>query len=106
MDTKDLLGGRLRDLRKKRGLTIERLAEIADVGEKYLGGIERGKENPTIATLDKLAGALSVKLHQLLTFEHEIQGKRLLRRRINQILDRCDEKELQTILRLLNAIKD
>ncbi len=106
MDTKKLLGRRLRDLRKKRGLTIERLAEIADVGEKYVGDIERGKENPTIGILEKLANAMSVKLHQLLTFDHEIQGKRLLRRRIIQVLDQCDEKELQTILRLVSAVKD
>lgn len=57
MNTRELLGRRLRDLRKKRGLTIERLAEIADVGEKYLGDIERGKENPTIGTLEKLVNA-------------------------------------------------
>lgn len=49
---------------------------------------------------------LSVKLHQILNFEHETKGERLLRRCITQILEKCDEKELQTILRLLNAIKD
>lgn len=106
MDAKGLLGKRVRDLRKKKGLTQERLAEMAGVDVKYLGGIERGTENPTIATLDKLAEALSVKIHQMLNFGHELQGERLLRRRIVQILDRCDEKELQTILKLTSAIKD
>lgn len=106
MDTKELLGRRLRELRKKRDLTIERLAEIAAVGEKYLGDIERGKENPTIGTLEKLASALSVKLRQILDFEHELQGERALRRRIHQALEKCDEKELQLILRLVNAIKE
>jgi transcriptional regulator with XRE-family HTH domain len=73
---------------------------------KYLGDIERGKENPTVGILEKVAGALSVKLYQILTFEHELQGEKLLKRRINQILDKCDEKELQMILRLVNAMKD
>ncbi len=106
MNTKELLGRRLRDLRKRRGLTIERLAEMADVDVKYLGSIERGNENPTVATLEKLAGALSVKLHQILNFEHEATGKKLLRRRIMQILDKCDERELQTILKMVSAVKD
>ena len=106
MDTKELLGRRVRELRKKRGLTQERLAEKATVDVKYLGSIERGTENPTIGTLEKLASALSVKVRQILDFEHEVQGKRLLRRRINQVLDKCDEKELQTILRLVSMIKD
>jgi transcriptional regulator with XRE-family HTH domain len=106
MKIKELLGKRVRELRKKRGLTQEQLAEKANVDVKYLGNIERGKENPTIGILEKLAEALSVKLHQILDFEHELQGERLLRRHIAQILDRCDERELQRILRLVIAIKD
>ncbi len=106
MYTKDLLGRRLRNLRKTRGLTLERLAEKASVDEKYLGNIERGKENPSIATLEKLAGALSVKINQILCFEHELRGERSLRRRIMQVLEKCDERELQLILKLINSIKD
>ena len=106
MNTKELLGKRVRELRKKRGLTQEQLAEKANVDVKFLGNIERGTENPTVGTLQKLAGALAVKAHQILSFEHEIQGERLLRRRITQILDKCDEKELHTIFKLVSAIKD
>ena len=106
MGTKELLGTRVRELRKARELTLERLAEKANVDVKYLGNIERGKENPTIGILEKLAGALSVKVYQILTFEHELQGERLLRRRISQVLEKCDQKELQTILKVVNAMKD
>lgn len=106
MDTKQLLGRRIRDLRKSRGLTIEQLAESAHVGEKYLGDIERGKENPTVATLDKLAEALSLKTHHILNFDHELVGEKALRRRLAQILDRCDEAELRVILKIVGAIKE
>ena len=106
METKELLGRRLRELRQKKELTLERLSEIASVDVKYLGSIERGKENPTIATLEKVANALSVKLHQILSFEHELTGERTLRRKIIQILEKCDENELQHILRIVSAIKD
>ena len=106
MHTKELLGKRVRELRTKRGLTQERLAEMADMDVKYLGSIERGTENPTVGTLEKLAQALSVKLHQLLTVEHKIQSEKLLRRRIIQGLEKCDEKELQLILRLVTAITE
>ena len=106
MDTKELLGSRMRYLRKKRGLTQERLAEIANVDVKYMGNIERGRENPTIGVLEKIASALVVKIHQLLDFEHEVRGKRLLRRHITRVLDTCDERELQTILKLVNAMKE
>ncbi len=93
-------------MRKKRGLSQERLAEGAGISTQYVSNIERGKENPTIGTLEKLASALLVKAHQILDFEHELTGKRLLRKRIGQVLNTCDEKELQVILKLVSAMKD
>jgi transcriptional regulator with XRE-family HTH domain len=106
MDTREQLGRRIKDLRKKRGLTQEGLAEAASVDVKYLGNIERGRENPTIGTLEKLAKTLSVKLHQLFDFEHEVPGKKALQKGIGQVLNQCDEKELQIILRLVRSVKD
>lgn len=106
MDIREQLGRRIRDLRRKRGLTQERLAEAASVDVKYLGNIERGKENPTIGTLEKLANTLSVKVHQILDCEHEVTGKQVLQRRITQMLRECNERELQIILRLVRSIKD
>jgi transcriptional regulator with XRE-family HTH domain len=106
MDTSVLLGNRVRDLRKKRNLTQEKLAELAGVDISYLGNIERGTENPTVATLEKLATALSTKAYQILNFEHALQGERVLRRRLVQILDKCDEHELQIILKIAIAIKE
>lgn len=106
METREQLGRRIRDLRKKRGLTQEQLAEAASVDVKYLGNIERGRENPTIGILEKLAKTLSVKLHQILDFEHETQGKTTLKKGIVQVLNQCNEKELRIILRLVRSIKD
>ena len=106
MDTRTLLGHRLRELRKKRGLTQEQLSEKASMDVKYLGNIERGKENPTLATLEKLAEALSVKLHQLLNVENELRDEQVLRQRLTQIVENCNEGELRMILRLVSVIKD
>ena len=106
MEIKELIGKRIRELRKARGLTIERLAEIAHIGEKYLGDIERGKENPTVATLEKLARALGLRVHQILNNEHVLAGEKNLRRRIIQILDTCNEGELQLFLKFVIAVKE
>jgi transcriptional regulator with XRE-family HTH domain len=106
MDIRELLGRRIREIRKQRKLTQEELAERAGTDVKYLGGIERGTENPTIAMLEKLAHALSVKSYQIINTEHEIQGEKALRRRINQILEKCDQTELRIIFRLVLAVRD
>jgi transcriptional regulator with XRE-family HTH domain len=49
-------------LRVKRGLSQERLAFDAQVDRSYLGSLERGMENPTVAVLDRLAAVLAVRL--------------------------------------------
>lgn len=57
MDDRVLLGRRIKELRKARGLSQEALAEKMDGHPKYLGSVERGEQNPTIEFLMKLATA-------------------------------------------------
>ena len=52
--------------RKLKGLTQEKLAELIDVHEKYIGRIETGKQNVTIKTLNKIANVLGIKITRLL----------------------------------------
>ena len=58
----ELLGKRIRELRKKKGLTQEELGARAGISYKYLGSIERGLENPSFRHLTKIARALGVEL--------------------------------------------
>ena len=37
-----------------------------NVNRAYISGIEHGKRNPTLATIEKLAGALGVSADELL----------------------------------------
>jgi len=62
------LGRRARELRKKAGLTQERLAELAGLHQTYVGGIERGERNVSVRTIAKLATALGVPLSTLFDF--------------------------------------
>jgi transcriptional regulator with XRE-family HTH domain len=50
----------LRRLRVDRTLSQEALAADAAVDRTYVGRLERGIENPTVAILERLARALSV----------------------------------------------
>lgn len=51
----------------KRALSQEALAVDAGVDRSYVGRIERGVENPTVETLDRLAKALEVSAAELLS---------------------------------------
>ena len=58
------LGQRIRDCRRKRGLSQEQLAFDAGVDRSYVGGLERREENPTVDILDRLAKTLSVAVSE------------------------------------------
>jgi transcriptional regulator with XRE-family HTH domain len=58
-------GNRLRELRSASGVSQEELAHRAGLHRTYLGGIERGERNPSLANLYKLAEALGVDLATL-----------------------------------------
>jgi transcriptional regulator with XRE-family HTH domain len=59
------LGQAVRELREKRGLKQEELAQAAGIHVVYLSGIERGERNPTWAVVVGLAEALRVKPSRL-----------------------------------------
>jgi DNA-binding XRE family transcriptional regulator len=57
---------RLRQLRLRRGLSQEKLAEMADLHRNYIGTIERGQQNVCPFAIVKLAHALSVRHAKLM----------------------------------------
>lgn len=59
------LGRRIRELRKQKGWSQERLADEAAMHRTYMWGIERGSRNPSIGHLTRIADALEVPLSAL-----------------------------------------
>ena len=63
------LGGRVKELRGRRGLTLEALAERSGVSRAMISKLERGEKNPTLVVAAKLAEGLGVTLSQLVGME-------------------------------------
>jgi len=61
-----VVGRNVKRLRQAKKLTQEALAHAAGIDTRYVGGIERGQENPSVAVLGRLAEALSVHPKALL----------------------------------------
>lgn len=61
MDWGKIVGQNVRRLRVERKLTQEQLAHDAEIDLTYLGGIERGRRNPSVSVLGRLAASLGVQ---------------------------------------------
>ena len=68
------LGNRLRTLRRERGVSQEKLAELAGLHRTYIGGVERGERNISFVNLGALAEALGVSLSTLVRDVDSVGG--------------------------------
>jgi len=64
-----ILGERIREERKRKSLTLEKLEELAGVSAVYLSEVERGNKTPSLATLIKIVNILDVSIDSLLCYE-------------------------------------
>ena len=72
MTDAELFGKRVRELREKRGLSQEKLAQASGLTTGFVSTIEGGKKTPSLTTILKLARGLKVDAAELfagLTFD-------------------------------------
>ena len=65
-DWRAIVGKNVRRLRQQKGLTQEQLAFDAEIDLTYVGGIERGRRNPSLMVMARIAEALTVPLTKLI----------------------------------------
>lgn len=72
MDINNIFAKRLRELRKNKGLTQEKLAEMSDIDYKYLQKLESSNpSSPTLSVLAKLSHGLGITLTEFITLIEE-----------------------------------
>lgn len=70
MEYSEIYVKRIRELCRRRGITINRLAAMSDVKQSTLDNIVRGlTKNPRVKTLHKIALAFNMTLAEFLDFE-------------------------------------
>ncbi|MHB1171446.1 MAG: helix-turn-helix domain-containing protein [Lacisediminihabitans sp.] len=66
------IGGRIRELRLARGLTLVQLAAIAKLSHPFLSQLERGRARPSMVSLEKIARALGSSQLELIAAAEDV----------------------------------
>ena len=99
----DNIGVKVRVLRKERGLTQEKLAEMAEISINYLSKIENNRiKNVGVLITFRLAKALGVTSGYLMGQEdmNELLDEEILGR-----LAECSPEDKKKILKIIDIIK-
>jgi len=75
VDIASFVGPALRALREKEGLSQEELAFRARLDRTYISGIERGRRNPSVRSLQRITDAIGVVLDALLVLARKLAEK-------------------------------
>jgi transcriptional regulator with XRE-family HTH domain len=59
-------GKRLREVRTRKGISQEKLAELAGLHRTYVSSVERGERNISLINIENLANALGVPMAELM----------------------------------------
>lgn len=65
------LGRHIRQIRERKNLSQQNLADICDLPKTTIGRIERAEMNTTIKTLVKIANALEIEPKELLNYQNK-----------------------------------
>lgn len=102
MDTRQKLGRRIKELRKKGGMTQEVLADLVQIDPRHLSRLERGVHYPSIDTLELIAQHLRVPLKEFFIFPED-ETPDMLRTRLVQSLSIMDESELRRVAKVIST---
>ena len=93
-------GSRLRQLRKEKGLTQEKLAVKAGLHYTYIGVVERGEKNISLVNIGKLALALDVEVVDFFSTLNKARGY-ILAEKVADYLKTRKPKEIEKANRLV-----
>ncbi len=90
-----LIGERIKEIRRAKKISQEKLAEMISMNHRTINRIENCHTMPTLETLDKIANALNVNLSDFFQTQ-ALKTRKEITSDILNILDKLSDKELQT----------
>ncbi|CDE93725.1 TPA: XRE family transcriptional regulator [Candidatus Gastranaerophilales bacterium HUM_6] len=103
MDNKKKLGLKIKELRKRKGLTQEQLAELIDMEQNSISVIESGRNFPTLGTLEKIAQILEVNLSDFFNYDY-IDDIETIKASTKDIIRKMDDNQIRQLFKYVKSI--
>ena len=97
------IGKRIRAERRRQDLTQEKLAELAEISESFLGHIERGGRTLSIETLAKLANVLGLTVEYIIAGEYNYQPD-MLPAEVHNALNQMSSSQRKVFLNIMKTL--
>lgn len=75
MSTDNVIGEKIKTLRKQKKMTLQQLARESDISAGYISKMERGTVNPTIKNIQRLCFALGITANELMVDQSKIENR-------------------------------
>lgn len=99
-----LLGQRLRVIRKKRYLTQEQVAELANISPQHFSGIETGSAKVSLPALVRLCNALDTTPNDIL-MDSVTESLPMLQKDVAEVFENCTPDETYLMLSQAKNLK-
>lgn len=91
--------------RKEEGLSLELFAQRCDMNAAYLGHIERGVQNPTLNTLERICKGLDINIEELFRSKNSTTDiNSTMTHHLSQITSDLSPEQLHQLLNVIRAI--
>lgn len=103
METLQLFGKRIKELRKQNKITQEKLAEMIGVEPQQICRIEKGVCFTTMETLEKISRSFNVNIEELFKFSH-LESDSALIAEMNELFKHAESDRIKLIYRIVSDI--
>ena len=107
-DIAKIIGQRIRNYRTKKGLSQEKLAELAGCHPTYIGQLERGEKNATLERVEKIASAMDISLSELFDKLGKSGGNNIAAKCYDLVASKneAEQKQLYKMLQEMDKYKN
>ena len=107
-DIAKIIGQRIRNYRTQKGLSQEKLAELAGCHPTYIGQLERGEKNATLESVEKIASAMDISLSELFDKLGKSGGDNIAAKCYDLVasMNEAEQKQLYKMLQEMDKYKN